>query len=547
MQVAIDSPLQILSSGTYLGRTFQIKEVFHKLTFALAWNEWQIEFENGEQAWIKEAQGNWFVFRFISLLDFEFGQLKIGDQIPFENQLVQLQSIHKVKFEQSREQKFSVIYEFSSHEIFLNVEFCDEVFVFSQGQRIEFAALNATQLRSLDVAHRILKISCPHCHVSLLVRFKSFSQRAICRSCHSIIDINGDEWIALDKLDANLKFEPLLKIGAIIKILGDEFELIACLKLRKNEAQCQTEYLFFSPFKSLRWLSEENGHWTFSRPLHDAPSISDQLIRYRDLKYRNSQISEFKIEYAFGEFFWQFKKDEIIFREEFISPPFIMKFEKINSFDQVYLGRYMSQRQVRSAIQLVQALPKPVGSVRHEASILQHHIKEFLVLNLIFIAVCFLIQLRTNQVPEKIVHESQLVMLDDSQDRLQSTEPFEIRGGPSAMAIAIRSKSPDPVNVEVNEVRSKTKYSFKAATNNHEIIISNVAAGVYFLSLDTSRAVKMPVTYEIHVSYGKKPWSNFYLAVFLMSLPTLLIFILNVFFKYKRAKRGGRVDAKFSR
>ena len=67
MQVAKDSPLQISSFGTYLGRKFQIKELLHKLTSALVWNEWQIEFEDSEKAWIKEAQGTWAIFYFRSL------------------------------------------------------------------------------------------------------------------------------------------------------------------------------------------------------------------------------------------------------------------------------------------------------------------------------------------------------------------------------------------------------------------------------------------------------------------------------------------------
>ncbi len=552
MQVAKDSPLQISSSGTYLGRKFQIKELLHKLTSALVWNEWQIEFEDGEKAWIKEAQGTWAIFYFRSLADLnlpdlKFAELKLSDQLSFQENIVWLQKIYQVKFQDGSGTRNSSIFEFANSAHILNIEKFENEILSSLGTSIEFKNLNAVNLRSLDVAHRIDKISCPSCHVSMLVRFKSFSQRSVCRACHSIIDMNGDEFIALEKFDAQFKFDPLVKIGSSVKILGDEFEVLGCLRLRKNQRSQQTQYLMFSAFKSFRWLIEENGHWTISRPLKDLTLRSEQLLRYRGLKYRSPQKSELKLEYAVGEFFWQLKREQIFEREEFFAPPFMIQIEKIDSFESVYLGRYLSQRQLRSAVQFVEALPKTVGTVPHEASVFQQYLKEFFVLNIIFIIVCFFIQLKNNQVVERSVHDSRIVVSADSTESLASTEPFEIRGGPSAMGLSISSMLNESVQVHVHEIRSKTKYSVSAFTNRPEILLSHIPSGIYFLSLEPKRNLSAPASYAVHVSYGKKSWSNFYLALFILSLPTLLISSVNAFFNFKKSQRGGGLNAKFSR
>ncbi len=537
MQTPTDSPIQIGTQGSFRGRAFRVIELFRKWTNQESWNEWQIQFESQEKAWIKESQGTWFLFQFLPEALIENQALSAGEEIAFQENKFVVRKIHKLSFEINGRIHHSTLFDLASGPVLLNIEDLEGQRLISQGEKIEFKELKAQNLRPLDAGHRIQKISCPNCHVSILIRYKSFSQRAVCRSCLSLIDMSSDDLIALTQINTKFKFEPLLNIGASATLLGDTFEVIGCLRFSKSSGPI-TKYLMFSPYKSYRWLLEERGHWTFSRPLDDPPSIDMPKVSYRKQNYKFSQTSELFLEFAIGEFFWPLAKNESLTTQEFIAPPFLLSFETRHSDMQVYLGRYISSRQVRSAFNLVHSLPEAEGIIAHEASPFHHYLKEFFVLNLIFLIVCFFIQIRNNQVPEKSVHESHITSSNESSESLQSTEPFEVRGGPSALAIAIQSSPIRKLEVDLSEIRSKTKYSLQTKTDKSEFLISSIPSGVYFLSFRPPEPSPRHETYNIQVFYGKKSWSNFLLAAILISLPTLFIFVLDLLFLMNKSKRG---------
>lgn len=533
-----------------------------KVTNRVSWFDWLILFSDSEVAWIKESQGQWTLFFFENPSEetrsFDPFALNIGDIFSYQGKKFVLKKIHlgQIEFQngesllQSQEGDASPVYEAEQaleensdgSPFILNIEYSngkEDPPVISRGRNIEFAEIKAQNLRSLDSGSRIQKIICPSCSGKFIVRYKSFSFRAVCNSCFNIIDISSDDHMSLRQFDLKYKFDPVIAIGSTGKILGDVFEVIGCVRLIDQEhADYETtKYLLFSPTKSYRWLNSEHGLWTFSRVVSDLPKpLGIQPVDYRGQKYTYDHASKLKLVFALGEFFWPLQKDEVFENKHFISPPYELSFEQNINDPRIYLGRYLNPDQVTSAFKLVKTLEKPADSVPHEVSPFHHIRKEFLLINIVFVVVCFFIQLRNVQIPATPVHHSRFHFTTDAEDKSQSTEPFELRGGPSALAILLISPSTTKIKFETSliEIRSKNKFVFPMQINGGQTLVPHIPSGLYLLNFTKSK--NEDVMFDVVATYGAKSWSNFFLAVIAMSLPSIFVFVSDQIFEVRRRR-----------
>lgn len=563
---ATDSPLQVESFGEIRSRSFTVIGCKRLRTNRVSWFEWLLNFSDSEIGWIKESQGIWRLFSFETpseqAITFDPQSLAVGDIFSYDQRRLVLKSLHwsHLVFQNGEAllkawvgDKNLVLEaeELSPEGInpspkLYHFEFPQNVPeqrppIISLGVQIEFTDLNAQNLRTLAGGSRIQKIVCPGCSGSFIVRYNSFSLRAVCHSCYHIIDISTDDHMSLKQFDLKQKFNPLISIGSTGKIQGDAFEVIGCLRLLdKKQLNLEfTKYLLFSPTKSYRWLNNDHGHWTICRAVYDLNKKANTLpIKYRGQKYIYDHTSEQRLVFALGEFFWPIQKDEIFEGKHFISAPYSLSFEQVNSASEIYLGRYLSPHQITSAFKLIKTLPAPLGAVPHEVSPFHHLVKEFIIINLVFSAVCLLIQLRSLQSNESSAHHSHIHFASNSDDRTQSTEPFELRDGPKALAVSVASATSKSTLLEVSliEIRSRTKHSFSLRSTGKPELIPHLPGGIYLLSFTTGGS-KENLNFDVNAAYGVKSWSNFVFFISLMSLPSFLILTVNRVFVFKRSRK----------
>ena len=106
------------------------------------------------------------------------------------------------------------------------------------------------------------------------------------------------------------------------------------------------------------------------------------------------------------------------------------------------------------------------------------------------------------------------------------------------LAISIASPGNSQSKVESNlvEIQSKKKYSFKLTTNSKDFLIPAISQGFYLINFDRGESSEN-LSFEVSVVYGAKSWSNFFLFSILMSIPTLVVLVLNFKFETQRKKR----------
>ncbi len=572
---AHDSPLQIGSTGEFNSENFSVIGCKKKVTNQISWLEWLILFEDSKLGWIREAQGTWSLFFFEaaneSARSFEPSALRPQDIFTYAGKRLRVQKIYSaiLEFENGesllisngrersqilwaeeidRTDAKTILYQFEYTE--------DPRFEFppmiSRGQILEFAKLHAKNLKALDGAGRIQKIICPNCSGNFLVRFKSFSFRAVCHSCYFIVDIASDDHMSLKQFDLQYKFTPLISLGTKGKILGELFEVIGCVRFLQAESP-QTEmirYLLFSPTNSYRWLDCEHGHWSINRSVSDLqPTNKDLPITYRGQKYNYSHQSEWRLVFATGEFFWPLQKDELFKMRHFIFRPFELSQEIFASETKIYLGRYLNPSQVSSAFKLTKTLPEPMGSIPHQVSPFHHLVKEILFIQILFLTVCFFVQLRSIQNSGSTIHQSQLHFSKDSDETSQSTEPFELRGATQALSFSIDSLKSLPLRFEAQllDLQDKRKFKFPLMNNHESQFVSSVPSGLYLLNfkiLNNLESKSESFDLKVAVVYGAKSWSNFFLAVLLISMPSFVLLAIDQNFEIRRKRNLKRLKGR---
>ena len=165
-----------------------------------------------------------------------------------------------------------------------------------------------------------------------------------------------------------------------------------------------------------------------------------------------------------------------------------------------------------------------------------YFIKEIFVLNIIFVAVCFFIQLRNVQTPGVVAHHSSLHFTSE-EDKVQSTEPFELRSGPNALAVSLRSthKPGAWFDASILNIKDKSKYIFTINSNRDQRLLSNIPSGLYVLNFYKPKSVDK-IDIEVNALSGAKSWSNFILAVFAICIPSLYVYIVDQMFSLKRRR-----------
>ena len=555
---ASDSLIQIGTEGEMKGEKFKVIGCRLLVGEDIKWFEWLILFETTDLAVIRELQGTWSIFTYEAPKEedrsFDFKSVTAQEsfrhlgQKYFLNRTQKAQVGYQVgesllKWNLGDETQILEATDISTSKMLLHFELIhhDSIPIISRGEFVEFADLKFKNLRSIESGKRIQKITCPNCSGFFLVRYPSFSRRVVCSTCLNIIDMSTDDHISVGQFNQELNWNPAISIGSQGKILGENFEVIGQVDLESDkpgEKSILTQYLLFSSRQSYRWLTEENGHWTISRVVRDLFWTSKQEVTYRGQDYTYDHSAKLRVKAARGEFYWPLYADEIFESDHLISPPYDLSSERVGNQTTIYLGRYLSPRQISSAFHLAKTLTPPTGSVPHEVSFFHHIVKEFLFINLIFALACFFVQLKSvRSAPIKAYHS--MVRFDDPEST-QSTEPFEVRGVPSALLIKLTAKNPRYIKMSLTDIRSKKKYLFHTNRSQSYALLPHIPSGVYFLSFSRVRlsdSVNLQdSSFDVDITYGAKSWSNFYLAALILSLPSFFIFGMDQLFEFKRKR-----------
>lgn len=418
----------------------------------------------------------------------------------------------------------------------------------------------------------VKSFSCPNCAGSVNIRAIGSSINVVCHYCSSIIDTNDENYKVVDTFTNKIKRRQVIGLGERGELFGTLWEVIGYMeRVEQSGTYTWSEYLLFNPLKGFRWLTEYAGHWSFVTTVKDNPELhppvgnlkGTTLINPDYAWFKNRQYSLFssgtaKVTFVIGEFYWQVRIGETVNMQEFIAPPETLTLEKNSEEINWSVGFYTNADTIKTAFR-VETMPFQNGIAPNQPSPLGEEIVtkvkkywKYFSYAILLIQIGFCLGTKT-----EVVYKGQMEFTPYDTQKTKVTPPFEIKDSTTTLEISYTSPvsnswleiGTDLVNDENGdtvEFEQGIEYysgtdsdgAWSEGSTSTSEKLPSISKGKYHLNVEVSGptlakaandsssppVTPAPVVVNIEVKTGGLLWSNFFFALFLVSIYPIYIY-----------------------
>jgi hypothetical protein len=208
-------------------------------------------------------------------------------------------------------------------------------------------------------------VKCAQCGSSIDTFLGASAVSIVCKHCGSTLDARNPAADIIHRLlarQSNRVRKMYIPLGAMGKIHGTQFLCSGYIERRDKESGfIWSEYLLWNPLKGFRWLTENNGHWSYVTMIKDQATIESGVARLRGVTYKQFQYGIATVNYVEGEFYWKVKYGDSAVLEDYIRPPETLSVERSQSEIVLSLCQYLDPEAVKNGFGLKNPLPVPKG------------------------------------------------------------------------------------------------------------------------------------------------------------------------------------------
>ncbi|MFG0288487.1 MAG: DUF4178 domain-containing protein [Rhodopirellula sp. JB044] len=359
--VETNSVMHLGSTGHYRGKPFEcIGRVQYQHAAGGYWDEWYLRLPGDKMAWLADAQGQLHltfprpIRKKMHVPD--FNELRVGEEISLgDNELVVSEKGVATSFAAQGEIPWNFrpgddhVYAdlqgsegwFATFEY--DSEDADAKKQLSVGKTIALEELNldppAVVTAEEDAVKRvaILSLNCPQCGGPLDLRTPDQTMRVGCPNCGALLDAEQGKLKILNIVDRR-QLHPEIPLGSVgrfkcpDKVSDHEFTVIGFLEryaLYQGTTYPWREYLLHNPEIGFRWLVENDRHWSFAEPVPPSQINTGYNKRtYDGRTYRLYDRGTAYVRSCMGEFYWQVNQGDEVSTKDYISPPYMLSFER---------------------------------------------------------------------------------------------------------------------------------------------------------------------------------------------------------------------------
>ncbi len=447
------SPLQIGTTGTLGGLGFRLLGRLRWRWSGGAWTEWFAECADGRRAWIAESQG---FFTFSAETPAEklppVGLMSAG-AAPFINNrqwtVVDVKETTLVGGEGGLPQMLPPGRPRTSADMaapggrFATVEEGPDGADYYEGCYARFEELHLANLRDVPGwtpgveltrnERDAQSFSCPNCGAPVTVRAAGLTMSAVCGSCGTVIDTSDERRRRLEDAAEKIRVhEPEIPLGRRGKLGGVEWEAVGFMR-RTDGEEPWSEILLFNPWHGFDWLVTVRGHWTRVQRMLDEPD--DRLLTNGFRAYAAYPAAVLGV---LGEFYWQTSTAEKAYVKDWISPPAVISRERYPDLNEVTWsrGEYVPADEVKRAFGL-EAPAKPEGFVPNQPNPFRERwgtLRWYWWAALAVLLATQIYSASTSSTREVFSGSFDHRRGGDA-NRVQTSEPFELAGGPGRVEI----------------------------------------------------------------------------------------------------------------
>ncbi|MEM7245145.1 MAG: DUF4178 domain-containing protein [Acidobacteriota bacterium] len=523
------------------------------------WDEWHLAFEDGHHAWLSESQGKFHLVHGIDVPPLaSFSEHDPGETVDLGSHGTWvIAEVRQARFMAAAGELPSAV----EPGALLNYadiqgpkntfgtldygtgESCEAVYL---GREIALSELGFSKVDLPDQDERATAaaaktLTCPQCGGPLEITLPDETQRVGCPWCGSLLDAKKDFEILSARERVAIK--PHIPLGTKGRLRGVEWaaigHIVKYVEVYGTRYYWQ-EYLLHSAQEGFRWLTYQNGHWSFVEPI-SAAEVGDayRKVHFRGESYKRFQSGEAIVSQVLGELYWQVSVGDTSSTADYIRPPYMVSAERTAQEINWSLGTYVDAETLWSAFGMEGSPPMQQGIAPHQPTDLgvraKSAAKSALLATVLLLAFQFFVSARSGQVFDRSFPVPQAQTAEAGTYR---SDPFELRRGRTKITLnsnlkdywirlsglLIHQESGDrrAVNLMVHDYHPHSKRTRVSA------VLAGVPPGDYVLQLTPDfpeQAPSPPRDYRVSVRTGV---TNGGRAVFLGFLLWVWPFILSV-------------------
>lgn len=321
------SPIQINTSGEYQNRRFTVIGRIQLRYEDGFWNEWYVLFDDGSNAWLSDAPGQYVVAipQGSPSAVPRFEQLRPDTGLTMKGSRFVASDVRTARCVAGEgELPFKVgagwearVADFRSGSAFLTLDYSDAATPqLYMGQSVDLAALRCQLLRSdTEVARTAGKyrgktttLACPNCGSAIKYQ-TGMAFHVVCPSCNAQVDCSTDKALVLQKHEQIARVISTLSLGDAGTIDGLQYEVIGFIKCREIDSDSTSqwvEYLLYNDKRGFLWLVESEDRWDRVKVLDEWPEPRGALsMALRGATYNKLYQYGAEVVYAAGAFNWR--------------------------------------------------------------------------------------------------------------------------------------------------------------------------------------------------------------------------------------------------
>ncbi len=365
--------------GSYKDRSFEIVGVLRKEMNGIRWNEWFLVFDDGDKAWLAEANGELQLYDTPPLTDGFPTEAKLGDRFAANDigwKVTEQSSVRIIAasgalpYPVVQNQENSYL-DLRTEELGIvgTIDFEDDPATLWIGKIIQFSELNMEGVRpfagwsdEVDVNFHGLEINstrsveCPSCSAPLSIRAPGDTQVIGCQYCGATIGVEeqGDSSALRLIDDVNKELSNYeIPLGSRIKQENQLWECIGGMTRSvtiEGERYFWKEYCFRNPYVGYRWLVHSDNSWSWVQSIHGVPKgIKKNTVQWEATSYHLFQKAQIDVVHVVGEFYWQVSVGDTVQGLDYIAPPMMLSREKSNKEISWSIAQWKSHEEIRSA------------------------------------------------------------------------------------------------------------------------------------------------------------------------------------------------------
>jgi len=341
------SPLQLGSTGRWMGRGFAVVGRVQRGSELGNWNEWHLLFDaSGDPprvAWLSEDNGQFVLSLEAPLNEPPPEAPGVGLPLTVAGQRWQVAAVVQAALraaegELPRPPKACRVVELRNERGEVGtLEYGDaNPPVWSIGRSVQLAELALQGLRQTAEGESIAEakfagraIACPNCGAPLEPKL-SQTRSMVCAQCHALVDLPEGEAKALGFVKQGPGLEPLIPLGRTGTLAPDGEKPLPWTVVgyqercdipedADDEQSFWREYLLYNRMAGFAFLVDTREGWSLVRTLTGAPAPGRGGVAWQGRNYVQRWVYGAKTTHVLGEFYWPVRLDDRVQVADFVT------------------------------------------------------------------------------------------------------------------------------------------------------------------------------------------------------------------------------------